>query len=322
MISDRDGVGRTPILLAILVMAIVVITAIGLAIMYLPSNNPSVPDAPSGLHATIGNHLVMLTWEEPSNNGADITSYKIYRGTSSDDLQFEIWLGLVLSYNDTSVLDGETYHYAVSAVNSKGEGEISANVSVTIPTPPSAPRSLLANQESTRVTLTWSSPASDGGSPIIGYKIFRSNSSGDYGDSPFATESSFYYIDNLVGVEGHRFYIVKSYNAFGDSSASNEVDIVAETLVTPTITMMYQKTASLKYTFTVVGMTANDILWTDIAAVVSPLTGTLEIPTTAGMHVGAGDTCVFTASAADTYTITLIYTPTGGATYSLTLNAF
>jgi flagellin-like protein len=91
---------------------------------------------------------------------------------------------------------------------------------------------------------------------------------------------------------------------------------------TPTITMTYQKTASDTYTFTVVGVTANDILWTDITAVCSPALVApdgLTIPTTAGMHVGAGDTATFVYSTPGTYQITLKFEPTGSAAYSLSL---
>jgi flagellin-like protein len=91
---------------------------------------------------------------------------------------------------------------------------------------------------------------------------------------------------------------------------------------TPTITMTYQKTGAGDYNFTVVGVTANDILWTDITGVLSPTTGTLAIPTTAGMYVGAGDivslqNCVV----GTTYSMTLKYEPTGSAAYSLSLTA-
>jgi flagellin-like protein len=87
---------------------------------------------------------------------------------------------------------------------------------------------------------------------------------------------------------------------------------------TPTITMNYQKTADGQYTFTVAAVTANDVLWSDIAGVINPTNATLVIPTTG--TVGAGDVMVFTTSAhATTYQITLMYEPTASASYSINL---
>src|SRR5439155_1093834 len=44
--------------------------------------------------------------------------------------------------------------------------------------PLSAPQNLQANPTGGSITLTWQAPASDGGSPITNYRIFRSTSSG------------------------------------------------------------------------------------------------------------------------------------------------
>jgi FlaG/FlaF family flagellin (archaellin) len=90
---------------------------------------------------------------------------------------------------------------------------------------------------------------------------------------------------------------------------------------TPTITMTYQKGTGNTYTFTVVGVTANDVQWSDLTAVVStpPAGGAFTIPTT-GL-VGAGDTATFTYTTAGTYSITLKFEPTGSAAYSLSLTA-
>jgi archaeal type IV pilus assembly protein PilA len=88
---------------------------------------------------------------------------------------------------------------------------------------------------------------------------------------------------------------------------------------TPTITMTYQKNTGSNYTFTVVGVTANDIKWTDITPVISgPASGAaLNIPNSG--NVGAGDASWFTYVTPGTYSITLKFNPTGSAAYSLSL---
>ena len=99
----------------------------------------TTPGAPQNLNAVAGDKKVTLTWQPPSNNGGSaITNYKIYRGTSSGGESYLTTVGNVTSYEDTSVTNGVTYYYKVSAVNSVGEGPLSNEVSAT-PTPPSLP---------------------------------------------------------------------------------------------------------------------------------------------------------------------------------------
>jgi PKD repeat protein len=91
--------------------------------------DPTVPGAPSlsGRRDATGSHL---TWTLPFEGGAPITSFKVYRGTSPDALAL---LGEAVSltrFDDLNVAAGVTYHYAVAAVNSFGEGARSNTVAL------------------------------------------------------------------------------------------------------------------------------------------------------------------------------------------------
>ncbi|WP_307795321.1 PKD domain-containing protein [Actinacidiphila acididurans] len=95
------------------------------------------PGAPTGLTATAGNGQASLSWQAPaSNGGVDITSYRVYRGTSpgSETLLTSGGCanpGVTPSCTDTGLTNGQTYYYKVSAVNSLGEGAQSSETSVT-----------------------------------------------------------------------------------------------------------------------------------------------------------------------------------------------
>jgi hypothetical protein len=92
--------------------------------------------------ASGGNAVVHLTWTAPSNGGATINNYKIYRGTSSGSETLLMTLGSSpTSFDDTSVTNGTTYYYEVSAVNSVGEGARSTETSAT----PVAPASVVTH---------------------------------------------------------------------------------------------------------------------------------------------------------------------------------
>ena len=84
------------------------------------------PGPPRNLTATWGNARVTLTWQAPASYGdSPITGYKLYRGIVSGSLTFLINVTNI-SYTDTSVTNGQTYFYKVSAVNAAGEGSLSA----------------------------------------------------------------------------------------------------------------------------------------------------------------------------------------------------
>ena len=128
-----------------------------------PKATATVPGAPQNLQASAGNGYVLLNWQAPaSDGGSTITGYKIYRGTTSGS---ESYLTQVtgLSYNDTSVTNGNTYYYYVTAVNSVGESQPSNEVSATpkAPPTPSTPSILLVDDDGGQNYQTYFTQALD-----------------------------------------------------------------------------------------------------------------------------------------------------------------
>jgi hypothetical protein len=94
---------------------------------------PSVPPAPpTNLTATAGDTEVSLAWS--ASSGA--TSYHVKRSTTSGGPYTQIAAPTSSAYVDTSVTNGTTYYYVVSAVNSAGESANSAQVSALPSKPP------------------------------------------------------------------------------------------------------------------------------------------------------------------------------------------
>ncbi len=114
----------------------------------------TVPAQPSNLQATAGNASVSLTWT--ASSGA--TSYHVKRGTSSGGPYTQVAVPTAASYTDTSLTNGTIYFYVISAVNSAGESQDSAQASAT-PTAgatiPAAPAGLSATPGNTQVVLNW-----------------------------------------------------------------------------------------------------------------------------------------------------------------------
>lgn len=86
----------------------------------------TAPSVPLSLSGVAGNTVASLSWSPPSSNGgASITGYKVYRNTVL------VTTVTSTSYTDTGLTNGTPYSYAVSAVNSVGEGPKTSPVTVT-----------------------------------------------------------------------------------------------------------------------------------------------------------------------------------------------
>src|SRR2546422_4371907 len=89
------------------------------------------------------------------------------------------------------------------------------------PAPPSAPQNLVAPAGNAQVGLTWQAPASNGGSPISNYRIYRGTSSN--GETLKATIGNVLtYTDTAVTNGVTYYYQVSAVNAAGEGPRSNE----------------------------------------------------------------------------------------------------
>lgn len=178
------------------------------------------PDAPIVATPTTGNGTSALQWSTPASNGLAITAYKVYRGTSSSSLSLRATLGTATTYNDSGLVNGTTYYYAVSAVNSKGEGDQSTVVSAVPATVPNAPTLAVPTGGAGSASLSWTPPANTGGSPIVGYKIFQGPSSSSLALVDTIGVTTTYQASGLTNGSAYHFAVV-AVNAKGDSVKSN-----------------------------------------------------------------------------------------------------
>jgi fibronectin type 3 domain-containing protein len=191
-----------------------------------PTQPATVPGAPTLNSAAGGNANVALAWTAPSSNGGSaITGYKVYRGTSSGNETLLTTLGNVTSWTDNTASNGATYFYKVTVLNSVGESAASNELSATPSQPatvPGAPTLSSAAAGNGSVALAWSAPSSNGGSAIIGYKIYRGTSSG--GETLLTTLGNVTsWTDNTASNGATYFYKVTALNSIGESAASNEL---------------------------------------------------------------------------------------------------
>ncbi|HKI12171.1 MAG TPA: glycoside hydrolase family 44 protein [Candidatus Acidoferrum sp.] len=85
------------------------------------------PIAPAGLQATAGNAQISLTW----NASSGATSYNVKRSTTNGGPYTTVASPTTASYTNTGLTNGTPYYYVVTAVNSAGESNPSAQATAT-----------------------------------------------------------------------------------------------------------------------------------------------------------------------------------------------
>jgi predicted phage tail protein len=198
----------------------------------------TAPSAPQGLTATGGDGTVTLAWQAPtSNGGSPITGYNVYRGTTpGGEGATPFATGVTTTgYTDNAVSNGTTYHYVVKAVNVVGPSTASNEASATPSAPtgatvPGAPRNLTAAPATGKgVQLTWQAPTFDGGSPIVGYNVYRGTTSGGESATPVATGvTSTSFKDSTTTRGATYYYRVAAVNAVGLGPGSSEASARAK----------------------------------------------------------------------------------------------
>ena len=137
----------------------------------------TLPLGPSGLTATVvaGPPMqVMLQWTDNSNNE---TNFRIERATVPGAFAtLTTVFANTVGYTDLTALADLTYRYRVIANNATGDSPPSNIVTVIPPTAiaPGVPTTVTATAGNAQATVSFTAPASDGGSPITSYTVTSS----------------------------------------------------------------------------------------------------------------------------------------------------
>ena len=187
----------------------------------------SVPDMVSSLSISHIGTDVRLEWDPPLDDGGwPVLGYDIFKGNTSSDLHLLTILD-GNSFTDVGVERGKTHFYEVRPFNALGSGEMTGAVSILIPslTEPASPENFDVSEYEGSVNLTWMAPEDDGGRPLLGFILFRGNSSESLEKIAEPGPSTFEYRDTTVEAGGTYYYRLLAYNDVGQGSTTDILSV-------------------------------------------------------------------------------------------------
>jgi hypothetical protein len=197
----------------------------------VPAPVVTVPDAPTAVSAVADDGEATVSFTSPSNNGgSQITNYTITSNPGNITTS-----GGVSPITVGGLTNDVSYTFTVKATSSAGTSVASAPSSAVTPRAPlvaaSAPTALFATPGDGSVSLTWTAPASNGGSAVTDYSVqYRAVGNSiwlPYNDGVSTTTSAT--LSGLINGTAYEF-IVSAINSVGISPAST---VAAATPVAP-----------------------------------------------------------------------------------------
>lgn len=179
---------------------------------------------------------ISLTWGAPFNGGLAISSYDLQYRVSGTGSWTTISGIPSTSYIVTGLLNSTTYEFQVAARNPIGLGPYSIIVSGSTFTTPNSPTNLTGTSGNAQVSLTWTAPTNNGGTPITQYSVgySSSSSSGPFTSVNTGSTATTYIVTGLTN--GTLYYIrVSGINAVGTGTPSSVISLTPSTIPGPAI---------------------------------------------------------------------------------------
>ena len=212
----------------------------------LASTPMTTASAPAITSVTAGDTQLSVAFTAPaSNGGSAITNYE-YSTDGGTNWTTGSPAATTSPLVITGLTNGTTYQVKLRAVTAAGSGAASSPSSGMPLTVPGAPTSLVAIGGSTNAALTWTAPASNGGSAITDYAVqYSSNGGGSW--STFAHAASTTAAITVTGLTNGTAYQfrVAAVNVAGTGATSATVAATPGTPGAPTgVTITFNQTSA------------------------------------------------------------------------------
>ena len=197
-------------------------------------NVPNKPDPPARLSSTTTS--ITVEWTEPASSDLATSGYILNMDDGQRTDLLPIYIGLsqsdIFTFQAGGLTTGLPYRFSVQAVNENGYSEESDYITYyacQVPSGLSTPIYVSSDQLTKQITMSWSTPESNGGCPILGYEVYRND--GDNADLTIKIDDlvndnpslSQHTIDlSTDGVVGRVYRLkVRAINAAGSADSSS-----------------------------------------------------------------------------------------------------
>jgi large repetitive protein len=247
-----------------------------------PASDPSaavstvaLPGKVAGLTATRGDGSVALAWTAPAS-ASPLTKYtlawsKAGAAAGSQDLDAAATSATVPGLNN-----GESYTFTLTAYTAAGAGPASDPVVMVPSGLPGKPTSVAAARADQALSVTWTAPASTGGTQLSGYTLVATPASGPAVSATSTAPASSARISGLTNGTAYTVTVrAQNLAGFGPASDPSSAATPAGLPFQPTITSV---TATIR---------AATVVFVDGAANGDAITGHLVEQSTDGVHFTA-----------------------------------
>ncbi|HUN35601.1 MAG TPA: fibronectin type III domain-containing protein [Trebonia sp.] len=179
-----------------------------------PVTPVSAPGAPTAVTAVAASTSATVSWAPPATNSSMITGYTVTAAPGGASVTVA---GTATMTTVTGLANGTSYTFTVTATDPGGTGPASAASNPVTPGPvPGSPTAVQATAGNATAQVTWTAPASSGGSAISGYTVTATPGGATATVAGGVTDASF---TGLTNGTDYRFTVVAT-NSYGTSIPS------------------------------------------------------------------------------------------------------
>ncbi|MDG6225384.1 MAG: fibronectin type III domain-containing protein [Candidatus Thermoplasmatota archaeon] len=178
-----------------------------------------LPSPPQGLAIIRGLGYLNIAWAPPLDDGGSrLLRYVLEKRTIDPELIESIDIGAEMrSYNDTDIIRGRTYVYAIKTVTTVGGSTAVQAAPVKVYVLPSEPSEVTVIRGDGFIKMEWTKPLDDGEDENVSYRLYRINGGDEYEPlAAFFGDLRSYNDTGLVNGREYR-YELSCVNIMGES---------------------------------------------------------------------------------------------------------